>query len=254
MHPHRIRLAGGLLSATLICTTALAAPAARTAPAGQITFLKGTLGATDVSFRGSNDMEDALTRALDPFDTLPAQFTGPATPDGPATLEGIFYERKTRRSVQFKLEIPAAVWARLDKGSYPMGDLSSMGDRSEDQQGWDSTCPDRLQGRPILQFTEYGPMDEEPNPMLRLTGPKLRYYQTQTTRIHQDAGVLRVIQVDHKANRIEAELEGTASHVEMKDSMEVNNRKTYHWMCNRGEYKVESTPFKLKFLVDVHRW
>lgn len=260
MRTHRIALAGCLLSASLICATAgAAAPAgkasaARSVPSGQITFIKGTLGSMEVSFRGSNDLEDALMRAMDPYDTLPSKFTGPATPDGPATLEGIFYERKTKRSVQFKLQIPAAVWARLDKGNYPMGDLSSLGNQVEDQQFWDSTCPDQVQGRPILQFTEFGPMAEEPNPMLRLTGPKVRYYQTQTTRIHRDDAVLHVIQVDRKANRIEAELAGTATHVEMKESQEVNDRKTYHWRCNPGEYRIESTKFNLKFLVDVHRW
>jgi hypothetical protein len=260
MHDHRNWLAGCLTLAALIAAPAVAAPdarkpaAARPAAAGEITWLKGTLGSMDVSFRGTNDWADALQRAMDSYDKLPPKFTGPATPDGPATLEGIFYERKTKRAVQFKLEIPAAVWARLDAGNYPMGDLSSIGDRSEDQQGWHSDCPDHVQGRPILQFTEYGPMDDEPNPMLRLTGPKLRYYQTQTTRVHQDSAVLRVTKVDRAANRIEAELEGTATNVEPKDPPEVNNRKPTLWMCNPGEYKIETTRFNLKFLVDVHRW
>lgn len=80
-----------------------------------------------------------------------------------------------------------------------------------------------------------------------------RVYQTHHTRLRRDVASVRFTTVDLANRWIEGVAIGEASWIVPKDPDDVNNRKTYEWMCRAGEYLSKIEPFELKFALHVNK-
>lgn len=158
-----------------------------------------------------------------------------------------------KSAVQVGLLLPVELGATL-LGVHELGGTTIENYAGASSQGWDSKCPDLEENNPVLTLAHYGKPGPDAIPMPMVPNGDLeRVYQTHHTRLRRDVASVRFTTVDLANRWIEGVAIGEASWIVPKDPDDVNNRKTYEWMCRAGEYLIKIEPFELKFALHVNK-
>jgi hypothetical protein len=241
-------LTKNILRAGMWCGVALAA--APLQAAGPLAHVELRIGTTVYSMKQPATMEESLAALKAQRPNL-EEFG----------LSGVFDRigfRQTfilpdKSAIQVGLMLPPELGARLE-GVHELGGTTIENYVGASSQGWNSKCPDLEENKPVLTLAHFGKPGPDAIPMPMVPNGDLeRVYQTHHTRLRHDIASVRFTTVDLATRWIEGVAIGEASWIVPKDSDEVNNRKTYDWMCRVGEYLVKTEPFELHFALHVSK-
>lgn len=157
-------------------------------------------------------------------------------------------------AVQVGLLLPVELGPTLKVGAHELGGTTIENYAGTSKQGWTDKCADLEENKPVLtiaHFAKPGP-DAIPMPMVP-NGDLERVFQTHHTRLRHDVASVRLTTVDLANRWIEGVATGEASWIVPKDPDEVNNRKTYDWMCRPSEYVMKTEPFELRFALHISK-
>jgi hypothetical protein len=230
--------------------TGVALAAAPLQAAEQLAHIELRIGGTVYSLRQPATMEEGIA-ALEAGKPNIAEFG----------LSGVFDRigfRQTfiladQSAVQVGLMLPPELGTQL-KGVHELGGTTIENYAGTSSQGWTDKCPDLEQDKPVLTLAHFGKPSPDAIPMPMVPNGDLeRVYQTHHTRLRRDVASVRFTTVDLANRWIEGVANGEASWIVPRDSDEVNNRKTYDWMCRAGEYIIKTEPFELRFALHINR-
>jgi hypothetical protein len=237
----------GAVSLSLLCLTSAAA----TLPAEPLAHIELRIGTTLYSMKQPATMQESIA-ALQAQQPNLAEFGRAGVFDRIGFRQTFIVADKS--AVEVGLLLPPELGARLEVGVHELGGTTIENYAGASSQGWTDKCPDLEENKPVLTIAHYGKPGPDAIPMPMVPNGDLeRVYQTHHTRLRHDIASVRFKTVDLAHRWIEGVAIGEVSWIVPRDPDEVNNRKTYDWMCRVGEYIVKTEPFELHFALHVSR-
>lgn len=234
----------GVIAAFLTAATA----AAHAAPLAHIEL---RIGLATYTMKQPATLEESIAALKEQRPNL-AEFGGTTVFDRIGFRQTFIVADKS--AVRVSLLLPHELGARLKPGVIELGGTTIQDYEGTSNQGWSSKCPDLEEANPVLTIAHFGKPGPDAIPMPMIPNGDLeREYQTHHTRLHRDKASVRFTVVDLVNHWIEGEAVGEVSWIVPKDPDEVNNRKTYDWMCRPNEYIVQTEPFELHFALPIYK-
>lgn len=234
----------GMIAALSLAGTA----ATHAAPLAHIEL---RIGSTTFAMKQPATMEESLAALKEQRPNL-AEFGSTTVFDRIGFRQTFIVADKS--AVQVSLLLPPGLGAGLKPGVIELGGTTIENHEGASNQGWSSKCPDLEEANPVLTLAHYGKPGPDAIPMPMVPNGDLeREYQTHHTRLHRDKASVRFTVVDSVNHWIEGEAVGEVSWIVPKDPDDVNDKKTYDWMCRPNEYIVKTEPFELHFALSIDK-
>jgi hypothetical protein len=229
----------------LIASCLFAAPA--TLLAAPLAHVELKIGSTSYAMKEPATDDEAIAN-------MEKQLPNVATFGRSGVLDRIGFRQSfiatDKSGIQVGLLIPPELGLKV--GVVELGGTTIEHYAGASNDNWTSKCPDLEEDKAVLTIAHFGKPGPDAYPMPGLpTGELERVYQTHHTRLRNDVAKVQFTKVDLVNRWVEGLATGEVSHIVPKDSDDVNNKKTYDWMCQPAEYVIKTEPFELKFALHV---